>query len=173
MSRTVTVAIGSASAIALAVVLGVFFPRDKTAATAVPEGAESVAEPPSAEPNAAETKSHPRLLTTRGAAPTPRSPAGSDAGKLLDEASLLTKLHDLGISDPPLSLKLAKEAVDRFPDSPSAPEFEWNVVKALFNMGRLEDAKDEARIMLWKYPNSDFTVDVDRHLLHTQPNPKP
>ena len=173
MSRTVTVAIGSAGALALAVVLGVFFPRDKAGATAAPEEAESVAESAPAEPSAADMNSHPGLLTTRVAARAPRSPAASNAGKPLDEASLLTSLHELGISDPPQSLKLAKEAVARFPDSPSAPEFEWNAVKALFNMGRLEDAKSEARIMLWKYPNSDFAVDVDRHLLHPQPNPTP
>ena len=169
MPRTVTVAIGAAS---LAVVLGVFFLRVKPPAPASPVETERVTEPAPPEPSAADVNPHPRLLPTL-VAPRVQAPAVPDAGRLADEASLLTKLHDLGISDPPLSLKLAKEAVDRFPDSPSAPEFEWNVVKALFNMQRFEDAKAEARIMLWKYPNSDFTVDVDRHLLHTQPNPKP
>ena len=96
---------------------------------------------------------------------------GSAAEKLVDETRLLTQLRDLAASDPQLSLKLAREGVARFPDSPYAPKFEWNAVKALFNMGRLDDAKDEARIMLWKYPDSEWSTDVDRHLLHPQPNP--
>jgi hypothetical protein len=173
MPRTVTIAIGAASVIALAVVLGVFFPRTKPTTRASPEQTEAPAEPAPAEPSAGDAKPHPRLLPTLVSVPSQQPPAPPDTGKSLDEASLLTKLHDLGISDPPLSLKLAKEAVTRFPDSPSAPEFEWNVVKALYNLGRVEDAKAEARIMLWKYPTSDFTVDVDRHLLHPQPNPTP
>jgi len=89
----------------------------------------------------------------------------------LDEASLMTKLHDLAASDPPLSLQLAREAVARFPDSPNAPEFEWNVVKALANMEHYKEAKEEARAMVKKYPGNDFAADVDRHLLHHPPKP--
>jgi hypothetical protein len=95
-----------------------------------------------------------------------------DAPELLDEASLLSKLHDLGAEDPPQSLWLARQAVHRFPDSPSAPEFRWNVVKALFNQGRLDEAKNEARAMLEKHPNSSFTGDVIHHLLSPPPNPR-
>jgi len=105
--------------------------------------------------------------------PVPKPAADRDTAKRMDEASLLAKLHDLGLADPLLSLKLAREALDRFPGSPNAPEFEWNAVKALFNMGRIEDAKEEARVMRWRYPNSNFTSDVDRHLLHPQPNQSP
>jgi hypothetical protein len=94
-----------------------------------------------------------------------------DAGKPLDEASLMAKLHDLAASDPPLSLQLARNAVARFPDSPNAPEFEWNVVKALANMERMKEAEDEARIMVKKYPGNDFAGDVERHLLNHPPNP--
>jgi len=88
-----------------------------------------------------------------------------------DEADLLATLHELAGSDPPESLRLARRALDRFPNGSHAPEFEWNVVKALFNMGQLDDAKAEARLMLQQYPDSDFTSDVDRHLLNTPPNP--
>jgi tetratricopeptide (TPR) repeat protein len=90
---------------------------------------------------------------------------------ILNEASLMDKLHDLAASDPPLSLQLAREAVARFPDSPNAPEFSWNLVKALANMGRYEEAEEEARIMVKKYPGNDFAADVDRHLLNHPPNP--
>jgi hypothetical protein len=100
-------------------------------------------------------------------------PAEPDAGKRLDEASLMAKLHDLAASDPPLSLQLAKEAVARFPDSPNAPEFEWNYVKALANMGRRKEAEEAARVMVEKYPGNYFAADVDRHLIHHPPNPTP
>ena len=98
-------------------------------------------------------------------------PTSVAATELLDEASVLSTLHDLAAADPPQSLLLAREAVNRFPDSPSAPEFQWNAVKALFNMGRLDEAKDEAQVMLRKYPNSSFTGDVIHHLLNPPPNP--
>jgi TolA-binding protein len=91
----------------------------------------------------------------------------------MSATSLMAKLHELAASDPPLSLRLAKEAVARFPDSPDAPEFEWNVVKALANMERYKEAEDEARIMIKKYPGSDFSADVDRHLLNHPPKPTP
>jgi TolA-binding protein len=78
----------------------------------------------------------------------------------------MAKLHDLAASDPPLSLQLAREAVARFPDSPNAPEFEWNVVKALANMERYKEAKEEARVMVKKYPGNYFAADVERHLLN-------
>jgi TolA-binding protein len=84
----------------------------------------------------------------------------------------MAKLHELAASDPPLSLQLAREAVARFPDSPDAPEFEWNVVKALANMERYEEAEDEARVMVKKYPDNYFSADVERHLLNHPPNPR-
>jgi hypothetical protein len=171
MSKPATVAKAAASVVALAVVLGVLALRDKRPIPAPPEEPDSVTEPAPAEPTTADVRPLPRLLPTSVAGPTVRAPAEPDGGKLLDEASLLARLHELAASDPPLSLELAREAVDRFPDSPNAPEFEWNVAKSLFNMQRIEEAKDEARIMLWKYPGNSFTGDVERHLLYPQPNP--
>lgn len=124
--------------------------------------------PPGPTANAAP---HPRLLPSSAPPPLQRAAVIPTAAKQLNESALLTTLHELAASDPPLSLKLAREAADRFPDSPNAPEFEWNVVKALFNMSRLEEAKDEARIMLWKYPDNYYTGDVVHHLLNPPPNP--
>ena len=156
---------------ALAILLIVFVSRDRrsvqapidtldpTVAATPPAPSEPPAEPLPSVPAAAATGS--RL----------RSPTRRDAEKPLDETSLMTKLHDLAASDPPLSLKVAKEALDRFPDSPDAPEFNWNLVKALFNMGRIEEAQEEARAMIAKYPGNDFAGDVDHHLLNHPPNP--
>jgi hypothetical protein len=107
------------------------------------------------------------------AQPTAGVPAPAAAGKppAPDDTFILTKLHELAASDPEQSLKWARAALERSPRGPSAPEFEWNVVKALFNMGRLEDAQDEARIMVRDYPESDLSGDVVRHVLNPQPNP--
>jgi hypothetical protein len=105
------------------------------------------------------------------AGPRLRKPAEPDAGKRLDEAALMAKLHELAHTDPPLSLQLAKEALARFPNSPQAPEFEWNLVKALANMEHYKEAKEAARVMVKKYPGNDFAADVERHLLNHPPNP--
>jgi len=171
MSRTAAVALGAAGVVALLAALAVR-PRHETHQTpSAPGSSESVAEQVA-------TAAEPRQLAPIAsvvAAPSvqPRAApsAAPSSAKPVDEASLLAKLHDLAASDPLLSLKLAREAVERFPDSPNAPEFEWNVVKALFNMHRIEEAKDEARIMLWKYPDNYYALDVEHHLLNHPPNP--
>ncbi len=101
----------------------------------------------------------------------PRIAPERDGGARLDEATLLSRLHDLAASDPPRSLALAREAAARFPDSSNAPEFEWNIVKALANMDRYLEAETEARRMLHKFPGNAFADDVERHLLNHPPNP--
>jgi TolA-binding protein len=105
------------------------------------------------------------------AEPRPPVPADRSAGARLDEASLISRLHDLAASDPPRSLELAREAVARFPDSPNAPEFQWNVVKALANMDRYKEAEEEARGMVERFPGNAFADDVEHHLLNHPPNP--
>jgi hypothetical protein len=127
---------------------------------------EPLADP---EPAPLAPKPVPTLSLVR--ASTEITAAERGAPELVDEASLLSTLHDLAAADPPRSLRLARQAVNRFPDSANAPEFQWNVVKALFNQGRLDEAKNEARAMLGKYPNSSFTGDVIHHLLSPPPNP--
>jgi hypothetical protein len=171
MSRSATFAIGTASVVAVAVGMALFASHSKAPEPPRKAVSDGNAEPVAAEPNTAEIEPAPSLVPTLTARPVLRVPAAGSAEKRVEEPALLEKLHDLAASDPPLSLKLARQAVDRFPDSPNAPEFEWNVVKSLYNMNRLEEAKDEARIMLWKYPNNYFTNDVEHHLLNHPPNP--
>jgi hypothetical protein len=165
MSKPAIVAAGAAGAVALAVVVGILVMRNQRPTAAPPHAPEPVFEPPTAEPDAADLES---VAVVAPSVPGPQAP---DAKAVPDEASLLAQLHELGGTDPPLSLELAREALARFPDSPNAPEFHWNVVKALFNMRELDEAKDEARIMLWKYPDNYYTGDVVRHLLNPPPNP--
>jgi hypothetical protein len=177
VSKSAIILVLGAAATALAVVLGVFARDDRPGTRSVPapsETLESSSEPP------------PSVLTeSRGELPpavsvpaptaAPRLPrtlgAPTAAPEPLDEPSLIATLHELAASDPPQSLKLAREALARFPDSPHAPEFEWNVVKALANMDRYREAEEEARRMLEKYPDSPLSVDVEHHVLNHPPNP--
>jgi TolA-binding protein len=168
MSKPATIVLGAAGVVALATILGLFALREKRTrpATVEAQNPSAAASPPATAANPV-----PPLPSPLVAGPRLRKPAEPDAGKHLDEASLMTKLHDLAASDPPLSLQLAREAVARFPDSSNAPEFEWNVVKALANMEHYKEAEDAARIMVKKYPGNSFAADVDRHLLNHPPNP--
>lgn len=156
---------------ALAVLLVLFASRQKRSVPAPSETSEptvAVTPPPPSESDAKPLPSVPAASATRPRVGVATKP---EATKPLDETSLMTKLHDLAASDPSLSLKLATEALERFPDSSNAPEFNWNLVKALFNMGRVEEAQEEARVMIAKYPGNYFAADVNRHLLNHPPNP--
>jgi hypothetical protein len=177
MSKPATVAMAVGSVGVVALLFSLVLNKGQGSIPARPRGPAPLAEPtvsepaPSVPPETAEVKPHPAPRTTVGARPALPAALEPNADKPLDEPSLLAQLHDLAASDPPLSLRLAKEAVKRFPDSPNAPEFEWNVVKALFNMRQLEDAEHEARTMVAKYPDNHFTGDVVHHLLNHPPNP--
>jgi hypothetical protein len=92
-------------------------------------------------------------------------PAKAPASNSPDEASLMSKLHDLGETNPALSLQLAREGNQRFPGSEQAPERGWIVCKSLVNMRRFEEARDEAKVMVEKYPDTTWTTDVQKHLL--------
>jgi hypothetical protein len=163
--------LGAAGIVALAVIL--FALRDKQPGPASSETPDPIAATSPSEPTQPAAKPLPPLPPQLVTGPRLRKPDEPDAGKRLDEASMMAKLHDLAASDPPLSLQLAKEALARFPDSPNAPEFEWNYVKALANMEHYKEAEEAARVMVKKYPGNDFAADVDRHLIHHPPNPSP
>jgi hypothetical protein len=178
MAKPATFAIAAASVgvVALLLLLVLILNESQRSIPARPREPAPVAEPAASEqaPSVAETaeaKPQPAPRTTTVARVTLPAPVEPKADKPLDEPSLLTELRELAASDPPRSLRLAREAVERFPDSPNAPEFEWHVVKALFNMRHLEDAEDEARVMVARYPDNPFTGDVVHHLLNHPPNP--
>jgi len=171
MSKPAIAVVGALGVIALAVLLGAFVLRDKPPQPSPVEEQETVAAtPPAPRLDAARAK----LVLPSPPAPVapPKQRQATAKDTLMNAASLMAKLHELAATDPPLSLQLAREAVARFPDSPDAPEFEWNVVKALANMDRYKEAEEEARVMVKKYPDSSFSADVDRHLLNHPPNPQ-
>ncbi len=169
MPRPVTFAISAACVGVIGLLVVLAFKKHKQPVSAPPDEPDALTTPASSEPTLGNRK-----VALRPPAPVVARPAARaepDARKPPDDESMLAQLHELAASNPDLSLKIAREAVKRFPDSPNAPEFEWNVVKALFNLRRLEDAEAEARIMLSKYPDSYFTGDVVHHLLNHPPNP--
>jgi hypothetical protein len=171
MPRPTTLAISAALVVVIGLLVVLALKKDRRPIPAPTDEPDPVSEPASSGREAVDRKLAPRRPAAAVARPAVRSPVEANARKPLDEESLLAQLHELAGSNPNLSLAIATEAVNRFPDSPNAPEFEWNVVKALFNQRRLEDAEAEARIMLSKYPGSYFTGDVVHHLLNHPPNP--
>jgi hypothetical protein len=171
MSKRAKIVLGASGAIALAVILGVCAFRDRRPGPATTSVQAPVVPEIQPAPAAAATKPALPPSTTAVAGPKLRRPAAPAAGRPLDEAALLAKINELGPSNLPLTVQLAREAAARFPDSPRAPEFEMNLAKALLHMGSVEEAREEARIMLKKYPDSPFTREVEHHLLTNPPNP--
>lgn len=159
----------------MAIVVGVFAHDDKAGKHRVPtppETEESIREPTISAPTEVirePLSAWPALVPK--VVPEPQAPEKPPAPARLDEATMIANLHELAASDPLQSLTVAREALARFPDSPHAPEFEWNVVKALANLDRYREAEEEARGMVEKYPDNPLSVDVDHHLLHRPPNP--
>jgi len=99
-----------------------------------------------------------------------RAPRPDSAAPPTEEA-LLARIDELGPSNLPLTVQLAREALARFPESSRAPEFAMNLTKSLLHLGRTDEARAEAREMLRKYPDSPFTGEVERHVLTNPPNP--
>jgi len=163
----------------LAVVLAAFLvfrglaaSRSSSAAPAADDATSP--EPPPAIASPVVDAAAPRVARPRPAAladPRLRRAPGPDGGTALREDALIARIEELGPSDLPLTVRLAREGLSRFPDSPRAPEFAMNLTKALLHMGRIDEAREEAREMLRKYPNSPFTGEVERHLLTNPPNP--
>jgi hypothetical protein len=162
MTKPIVVSIGAASAMSLAVLvfLGV---QGRPAPSTSRSGLD--------EPIAETVRLDPVATSVPTAAAVTPLPASSTESRL-NEPALLDKLHELAATDPPESLRLAREGLAQSPNGPHAPEFAWNVVKSLFNMHRVDEAKHEARIMLYRYPGNSFAADVEHHLLNHPPNPQ-
>ncbi len=77
----------------------------------------------------------------------------------------MAKLRSTTASDPKASLELAREGNRRFPASDDAPERSYLLVKSLVNLGRFEEARAEAALMVDTYRDTPWANDVERHLL--------
>jgi hypothetical protein len=85
------------------------------------------------------------------------------------EVEIMTKLRELGGSNPALTLELARQGNQRFKHGADAPERASDIVKALLNMDRREQARTEALKMEAEYPGSSWTDDVHRHMFVNPP----
>lgn len=108
-----------------------------------------------------------RSAPARRDAPSSAGVAARDAGdyEFEDEASLMTALRELGETDPELSLRWAREGEARYSGSEAAPQRAWILVKSLVNLGRVHEARDEARVLVEKYRDTPEALDLERHLL--------
>ena len=84
----------------------------------------------------------------------------------------MTRLRDLGATDPALTLELARQGERQFANSADAAERSWMIVKALMELGRADEARAEARVMVEKYRGTSWAEDVYRHML-VSPSPDP
>lgn len=99
-------------------------------------------------------------------APTPKEkPTREAVWRDLDESELLESLAELGADDPELSLRLAREARTRFPNSARSAEPAYFEVRALVNLGRLDEAVTSARALVSAHPHDPLANEVARHLL--------
>jgi hypothetical protein len=83
----------------------------------------------------------------------------------LDEDELMRSLSELSTEDAALALQLAGDAKTRFPSSSRAAERDYFEVRALVNLGRLDDAVAKARALVAAHPDDPLANDVARHLL--------
>lgn len=83
----------------------------------------------------------------------------------LDEDELMRSLSELSAEDAELALQLAGDAKTRFPGSSRAAERDYFEVRALVNLGRLDDAVAKARALVAAHPDEPLANDVARHLL--------
>ncbi|RYZ09706.1 MAG: hypothetical protein EOO73_02140 [Myxococcales bacterium] len=113
------------------------------------------------QPVASGTKEPGPARSIAGAAPA-RVPTGAEP---LGEAELLTELRKLRVSAPERALARAREANALHPDGPGAAERTWIIVRSLEDLGRFQEARDEALVMRERFPGTSWTSDVERHVL--------
>jgi len=108
----------------------------------------------------------------RALAPTSESRAPETAvepavtPKTIDlEATIMQRLHAIGEADPAAALDLALEGNARFPASADAPERGWIICRSLVDLRRFSEAVAEARLVVERYPDTPWALDVERHLL--------
>ncbi len=98
-------------------------------------------------------------------APIEPSSKPAAAPRIMDEASMMTKLRALEFNDLEQSLDLAREGNERFPDTKDAAERAWYIVRCLSRLGKFDEAEKEAEVMVKRYPDTTWTSDVYRHVL--------
>lgn len=169
MSRQLRIVVALSAASLLALLLGYFGLRRSSPEPirrAPPVAAPL--EPPSTALTSPRTPQAP-ASTTAAFSTTPPVASTASPVSLLDEASLMAKLRELRSSNPQLTLELARQGSQRFPDSPDQAERAWFIVKALTDLGQHDEARVEGRALLDQYRDSRWAEDVYRHLFVNPP----
>ena len=127
-------------------------------------GATHAARKESAERGSAEPPARP----ARSEAPKPEvaaTPSEQSSDRTQAEPALMATLRQLITKDPESALRLAREANQRFPNSPDAAERAWIIVKSLDNLKRFHEGQAEARVMVERYRGTSWAADAERHTL--------
>lgn len=103
--------------------------------------------------------------TTQASLVAPAPAAVAVPAPALDERSIMSALRALGPEDAERVLELARAGNAQFPNSPDAAERSWTIAKALTTLGRIHEARDEAKRTVDRYPGTTWAEDVERHLL--------
>ncbi len=78
---------------------------------------------------------------------------------------MTSRLAALRKTDPELALEMTRVVLERDPESQEVPQRTWIAIRALVDLGRRAEAKDEARALVRKYPKDRWAQDAERHLL--------
>lgn len=167
------IAIGIAVTLGLVVAIGYLAMREsasKRSSTPVVVVAVDSANLPATVATAPRHVAASRASTPAASGAASARPAATAAAEL-DESTQMVRLRDLLGKDPLLAVKLAREGNTKRPNSPFAAERGWIVVKSLTDMGMFDEARVEARMMVDRYRNTDWAIDVERHVLVHPPGP--
>ncbi len=74
-------------------------------------------------------------------------------------------LQELLDKDPEAAMRAARKDLADDPDGPDAAERNWVVVKSLAVLGRFEEARREADVMVPKFQGTRWANDIERHVL--------
>lgn len=92
------------------------------------------------------------------------------AQSVKEDEEFMEHLRQTWFHDPANALEFSQEGEVRFADTPSGAECAGITVRSLWELGKKEEARDKARQLVAKYPDSFWAKDIKRHLLSSQPN---
>ncbi len=81
----------------------------------------------------------------------------------------MKSLRELMDKDPKAAIEAARKALARDPNGPDAAEQTWVIVKSLAGLGRFDDARREAEVMVAQFRGTKWAEDVERHMLTHPP----
>lgn len=165
--KMATAAIGLVVIVGVVVVVAVAPWRSKAPVTPPPAADDQVRAPPSPTDESARVVAPPvsPAPPQPSARPPIIAPMRRDEPTAMPEPQLMATLREMGGTAPQRSIDLAREGQRRFPNSADAAERDFIVVQSLVNLKRFHEAQDEARAMVRKYPDNQFALDAQRHLL--------